>query len=107
MQAYGKQFADMLGLTRRGHHAFEQQVQRIAGRPMESFSGRDFLAAAGVPALIIHAPDDKEIPFSDAEQLARAGLHVQLMEARGQGHRRILLSREVHEAAVEFIAAGC
>jgi pimeloyl-ACP methyl ester carboxylesterase len=104
MQAYGRQFSDMLGLTRRGHRAFEDQVQAIAGRSMESFSGRDFLAQSRVPSLIIHAPDDKEIPFSDAEDLASAGEHVRLMAAKGHGHRRILLAKDVHAAAADFIA---
>lgn len=103
MQAYGRQFSDMLGLTRRGHRAFEDQVHVIAGRPMESFSGREFLSQSQVPSLIIHAPDDKEIPYSDAEDLAAAGEHVRLMSAKGHGHRRILLAKEVHIAAADFI----
>lgn len=103
MQVYGRQFSDMLGLTRRGHRAFEDQVYAIAGRSMASFSGREFLAQAKVPALIIHAPDDKEIPFSDAEDLASAGKHVRLMSAKGHGHRRILLAKDVHAAAADFI----
>lgn len=105
MQVYGQQFTRMLGLTRRGHRAFEDQVQVIAGRSMESFSGRGFLAQSGVPSLIIHAPDDKEIPFSDAEDLAAAGEHVRLMPAKGHGHRRILLAREIHLAAADFITS--
>jgi pimeloyl-ACP methyl ester carboxylesterase len=104
MQVYGRQFADMLGLTQRGHRAFEDQVQAIAGRPMASFSGRDFLVQSRVPSLIIHAPDDKEIPFSDAEELASAGEQVTLMAAKGHGHRRILLAKDVHIAAADFIA---
>lgn len=103
MQVYGKQFSAMLGLTRRGHQSFEDQVQRIAGRPMASFSGREFLAQSRVPSLIIHAPDDKEIPFSDAEDLASAGAQVKLMAANGHGHRRILLATEIQAAAADFI----
>jgi pimeloyl-ACP methyl ester carboxylesterase len=106
MEVYGRHFAQTLGLTKRGHQAFENQVQRIAGRSMESFSGRAFLAEARVPSLIIHAPDDKEIPFSDAEELASAGPQVSLLATRGHGHRRVLVAREVHAAAVEFIATG-
>lgn len=104
MQVYGKQFSAMLGLSRRGHQAFEDQVRLIAGRPMDSFSGRDFLTRTGVPALIIHAPDDKEIPFSDAQDLAAAGPQVSLLPAHGHGHRRILLAKDVHLAAADFIA---
>lgn len=104
MQVYGRQFTSMLGLTRRGHQAFEDQVKVIAGRPMESFSGRDFLEKAGIPALVIHAEDDKEIPFEDARELASAGPHVSLMPVGNLGHRRILASREVQRAAADFLA---
>jgi fermentation-respiration switch protein FrsA (DUF1100 family) len=78
-------------------------VQVIAGRSMESFSGREFLAQARIPSLIIHAPDDKEIPFSDAEELAAAGEHVRLMSTKGHGHRRILLAKDVHNAVADFL----
>lgn len=105
MQAYGRQFSNMLGLTKRGHQAFEDRVLAIAGRPMASFSGREFLAQSRVPALIIHAPDDKEIPFSDAEDLASAGDQVTLMSAKGHGHRRILLAKDIQAAAADFIAS--
>ena len=104
MQVYGRHFANALGLTARGHRAFEDQVQVIAGKSMESFSGRDFLAKSKIPALIIHAADDKEIPVSDAHELAGAGAHVHLMTVEGLGHRRILASRDVHRAAADFIA---
>ena len=106
MQVYGRQFTRMLGLTQRGHQAFEERVHAIAGRRMESFSGRDFLARTGVPALVIHAGDDKEIAIADAEELATAGPHVRLMRVEGLGHRRILSSREVQNATADFLAGA-
>jgi pimeloyl-ACP methyl ester carboxylesterase len=105
MSHHGKHFADMLGLTRNGHAAFEDEVLAITGRPMASFSGGDYLAASRVRTLLIHAPDDKEIPFAEAEEMARAGDHVTLQAMPGLGHRRILMARPVHEAAAAFIAA--
>lgn len=53
----------------------------------------------------IIAPDDKEIPFSDAEELASAGPQATLMAAKGHGHRRILLAKDIHNAAADFIAS--
>lgn len=106
MQGYGQQFAAAIGLTKRGHAAFESEVMAIAGRPMESFSGEDYLRRTQVPTLVIHAPDDKEIPFSDAEALAAAGPHVELKATPGLGHRRILMAKAVHQSAADFIARG-
>jgi pimeloyl-ACP methyl ester carboxylesterase len=104
MHVYGKQFADTLGLTRRGHQAFEDRVMEIAGRPMNSFLGRDFITTSRAEALIIHASDDREIPISDAEDLASAP-KARLMRVEGLGHRRILVSPEVQQAAADFIAS--
>jgi pimeloyl-ACP methyl ester carboxylesterase len=106
MQGYGRQFSETLGLTKRGHAAFEGEVMAIAGRPMESFSGTEYLRRTLVPTLVMHAPDDKEIPFSDAEDLATAGSHVRLLAMPGLGHRRILMSRKVHQEAADFISRG-
>lgn len=104
MQGYGRQFSETLGLTSRGHAAFEGEVMAIAGRPMESFSGTDYLRRTLVPTQVIHAPDDKEIPFSDADDLASAGAHVELVPMPGLGHRRILMSPAVHQSAADFIS---
>lgn len=106
MAHYGRLFTATLGLTRRGHLAFERSVLAIAGRPMASFSSGAYLRDLKVPTLVIHAPDDKEIPFSDAEAMAAAGDHVSLQAAPGLGHRRILMSSLVQESAAAFIAAG-
>ena len=106
MSGYGRQFSEELGLTRKGHAAFEAEVQAVAGRPMESFSGVDYLRRTQVPALILHAPDDKEIPFADAEALAAASPLVELRATPRLGHRRILMSAQVQEEAAAFIARG-
>ena len=63
------------------------------------------LAAIPVPALVIHAPDDREVSRDDARDFAGAGDHVRLYWARGLGHRRILADPEVVAEAVGFAAA--
>lgn len=106
MQGYGREFSRSIGLTPRAHAAFEGEVLAIAGRPMESFSGTEYLSRTLVPTLVMHAPDDKEIAFSDAEALASAGSHVELRAVPGLGHRRILMSSQVQGDTAEFIARG-
>ncbi|WP_284177734.1 alpha/beta fold hydrolase [Rhabdaerophilum sp. SD176] len=106
MQDYGEAFSRAVGLTQKGHHAFENRVLELAGRPMASFSGRAYLAGTQIPTLVIHAPDDREIPFSDAEKLASAGPQVQLLPVPGFGHRRILMAPSVQRAAARFLASG-
>lgn len=106
MQPYGRVFSQTLGLGQRAHAAFEGEVLAVAGRPMESFNGSAYLQDLHQPTLVIHAPDDKEIPFSDAEAMAGVGAHVQLHAAPGLGHRRILFDEGVQARAAEFIAGS-
>lgn len=104
MAPYGRVFSRALGLNARAHEAFEGEVMAIAGRPMQSFSSYAYLQEMALPTLLIHAPDDKEIPFAEAERMAQAGAHVQLHAAPGLGHRRILFDEGVQEKAAAFIA---
>lgn len=106
MQDYGDAFSRAVGLTPKGHRAFENRVLEIAGRPMESFSGTAFLKQTQIQTLVMHAPDDREIPFADAEAMASAGSHAHLMAIPGFGHRRILMAPKVHRAAARFIRTG-
>lgn len=106
MAPYGRMFSKTLGLGARAHAAFEGEVLAVAGRPMESFSGVEYLQQVHLPTLLIHAPDDKEIPFADAERMAGVGAHVQLHAAPGLGHRRILFDEGVQQRAADFIAGG-
>lgn len=104
MQHYGRQFSHEIGLSARGHQAFEGEVMALTGRDMESFSGVAYLRQSGVPTLVIHSRDDRKIPFSDAETLAAAGPHVRLQPLSGLGHSRILFAKAAIGAAVAFIA---
>ena len=63
--------------------------------------------AVRLPILVIHAEDDKEVAFSNAEALARGwGPHVRLMRANGSGHRRIVSAPEVTAAGWRNLPAG-
>ncbi len=85
-----RRFAGMLGLGPRSRDALYQSVERVAGRPLSSFVGGWQLGRTGLPALVIHAPEDREIPASQAEDFARGNPSVRLHWAPGLGHRRIL-----------------
>lgn len=61
--------------------------------------------AAGLrhPALILHDPHDKEVPFSESEMLNAAWTQSMLQPARGVGHRRIVQDGTTIEASIRFI----
>jgi pimeloyl-ACP methyl ester carboxylesterase len=97
-------FSRMLSVGPRSQAAMADRVERIAGRPLHEFTGDRQLASTPVPALVIHAPDDREVSADHARLYAGAGDHVRLYWADGLGHRRILADKGVVERAVGFVA---
>lgn len=92
------------------HHLTPQEtaylkthVRRLTGQPVEVFMGGDILRHVGLPTLVLHAPDDKEVIFENAEAFAAAGDHVRLIALPGLGHRRILYARETIAEAAAFM----
>lgn len=59
------------------------------------------------PALILHDPEDREIPFSESEELRQVWPAAILEAVHGVGHRRILQSPSVVAAAINFIKQSC
>jgi pimeloyl-ACP methyl ester carboxylesterase len=104
MQAVFRAFGSTVGLSRRGQRWFEANVPRLTGRSLSSFEAPAHLARIGTPTLVLHAPDDKEVPFASAEALGAAGPHVRIEALPGLGHRRILGSAATVAAAAAFIA---
>lgn len=96
----------LLGLGAAAQHAFERQVLRFAGRPLSEFQVERMMHDLPIRTLVIHAEDDKEVAFANAEAIARLGPHVRLMKANGFGHRRIVAAPPVTQAVVEFLKEG-
>lgn len=97
-------FSRMLNVGPRSQVAMADRVQHLSGRPLHEFTGDRQLAQAPVPTLVIHAPDDREVPAEHAKRYAGAGGHVRLHWADGLGHRRILADKGVVARAVAFVA---
>jgi pimeloyl-ACP methyl ester carboxylesterase len=57
----------------------------------------------GLPALIIHDHDDRDVSWHEGEAIARAWPHARFLRTEGLGHRRILLDPEVIGRAVRFL----
>lgn len=105
MPAVFERFGRSVNLGQRSQAAIADQVERVAGNPLRNFVSSAQLARVPIPTLVVHAPDDREVPCEAASALASAGPHVRLHWAPGLGHRRILSSPDVVEAAVDFVAA--
>ncbi len=104
LPAIFQNFFRLLGLGPRAQAAMADRIGRIAGRPLEQFDGTSQLAGISVPTLVLHAPDDREVPGFHADSYAEAGAHVVLHWAPGLGHRRILSDQAVLATALDFVA---
>lgn len=97
-------FADAMHMPPRAARHFVAAVRRHTRAPAHLAELTRLGRAMAVPSLIMHARDDREVPFSDAERLAAAWPNATLLPVEGLGHRRILRDERVISRAVEFIA---
>ena len=57
----------------------------------------------GIPALLMHDPQDAEMPYAHSVALAAAWRGAALENARGVGHRRILRARDIVECVTRYV----
>jgi len=80
-------------------------AQRV-GAAAEAITVAEVCRDFTVPALIFHDPEDAEVPFRDAQDVADAWPGARLRVVTGRGHRRILFAPQVVEEAVDFLAGA-
>lgn len=97
-------FAAMVGLSDKARYYMEDIVVKLSGKRTDDFNVADQLQTTQSSLLVLHAPDDKEVPFSEAQQIKDTNPTSILKPMPGLGHRRIIASDEVVLAAVEFIS---
>ena len=85
------QFQAILGFGDRTRRAFDREVDRFVGLPIEEF---DAIVQAAhvepVPTLVVADVGDRQTPYADAERLVAALPDAELVTTEGLGHRRIL-----------------
>lgn len=87
-------------------HFVERLRTQVARRGHSTVDLPDLLHSVTTAGLVIHARDDREVPFSDGERLATAWPGARLVAVDGVGHRRILRDDDVVHAAIEFLVGG-
>jgi pimeloyl-ACP methyl ester carboxylesterase len=90
------------GLGKRAQAAMEARIHALAGRPLADFVSSSQIKAFDGDVLVVHAPDDREVAFSEALEMQKAGRHVRLVEAPGLGHRRIITDQSVFDCIRAF-----
>jgi pimeloyl-ACP methyl ester carboxylesterase len=99
-----RRFGVEQGLGHAAQRTFERRLERLARRSVADFTGTRLLAEAGRSALIVHARDDAEVPFADAERIVASSPAAELAAFDGLGHRAILYAPQAVRAAHAFLA---
>ncbi len=90
------------GLRPAAQLAMENRIQHVAGHPLSSFVLSEQIKRFDGEVLVLHAPDDREVPYGEALAMAKAGNHVNHIAFDGLGHRRIITDEKVFAALREF-----
>jgi pimeloyl-ACP methyl ester carboxylesterase len=96
----------------RDHNASEEMVKEMLSfahaefRPEEASAEVSAPALGHIPSLLIHDPNDPEMPYQHSIALAAAWPGAALVDILGVGHRRILRARDVVARTMQHIM-GC
>ena len=104
LRASTEDFVAAFGLGQRARRAFEARLEAAAGRPIDDIDALKIWPGLQTEILILHAPDDEEVAFTEAERLARAP-NATLHPLPGLGHRRIIHDPASVAAAMNFVMA--
>lgn len=96
-------FSRHWNLDNAGRQAFEHRLERIGGRPLDCFAAVKLLPASGLRGLVIHAPDDIDVPFRCAEEIAAGVPDMELHSFTGLGHRNILFASPATRAITSYL----
>ena len=93
-------FAKAMGFSAEG---MLRELRHTLGTDLDSFDLRRHAPAHRTPILVLHDPEDKEVPFAPARAFAEIWPDTELQTVAGAGHRRMLANPAVVSAAIEFV----
>jgi pimeloyl-ACP methyl ester carboxylesterase len=96
-------FSEELGLSPAARRVYERHLERLAHRKIAEFTGARLLAETSRSALFLHARDDAEVPFRNAEEIVACCPVAELQAFEGLGHRKILYAPPVVRAATSYL----
>jgi len=100
---YAHGFARMIGLSAPSAAGFVGRIGKLLGERGALDLPR-LARSQRARTLVLHDPDDREVPFADARALAEAWPGADLSTLPGVGHSRALRHPEVIARAVAFVA---
>jgi pimeloyl-ACP methyl ester carboxylesterase len=103
---YARAFGRAIGLPGPRIEGMVERIRVAVGGDLAALDARALAARLRTPALIIHDPADREVPFAHSEAIAAAWPGAQLHPVKDLGHYRVLRDPSVVERAVEFVQAS-
>jgi pimeloyl-ACP methyl ester carboxylesterase len=97
-------FTGAIGLPPARAEGMMRHIARTVGREPATLDARRAAAELRVPALIVHDPEDREVPWAHGAEIANAWIGSRLLPADGLGHTRLLRDPQILATAMEFIA---
>lgn len=94
--------SNALGLNEAATLELERRLGRRFGVPLTDVRADLVLPQMTTPLLVVHDENDREVPITSGELVARAWPGAILERTRGLGHRRILRDRAVIERVTAF-----
>ena len=98
-------FTGMIGLPEARAEGMMRHMAEIVGREPRSLDARWAVTHLHVPALVVHDPADREVPWAHAQAIADAWPGSRLLPADGLGHSRLLRDERILTAVTDFIHA--
>ena len=102
---FTERFTAAIGLPPARVEGMMRRITEMVGREPRSLDARWAVTHLHVPALVVHDPADREVPWAHAQAIADAWPGCRLLSAEGLGHRRLLRDERILSAATDFIHA--
>lgn len=94
--------ADFMGLAGKHREDLYRRIQENVGRTFEQVDLRRMPGTLDTPILVLHDPEDAEVPFAHGQAVAAVSRRGEIEAIRGVGHRAILKDRAAISRAIEF-----
>ncbi len=99
-------FGRFMGLSDKCQHRFVRNIEKTVGRPAKELDVARVFSELKPEALVIHADDDKEIPYHSMQEIKKAHPELDTYNASGLGHRKILRDEELAKMVSEYVSSG-
>ncbi len=101
-----ERYHDQIQLQKKAREIFQLSLEKRTGIDIEDGSLVNNDLSVKSKVLVIHDVGDREVPFSDFQELQKAWKQAQFVATNGLGHRRILRDEAVGYQITQFFKAS-